>query len=327
MATATKSRARRTGSDLLDQLQELSDPRLPGVSVRFEEITPELATKYRALVPERQRALSEESSDQYSGDMAGLDWEFDGNTIVFNALGELVNGQHRMKAIEDSGIPQVMLVVRGVTLSAIEVMDTNRIRSFADMLRMRGVPNHPAVSALTKRILHWQRGNYATRGVPRVEDAAYVYTTQSNKVLWKTFRQYEKDIHLAVVEGAGVIRRGRFVKNTAPPSIVHFAWLLLRRIDLDSAESFFHELSEGPASNDHAYPIRRLQLKLQTKPAPGDEGIPDWVWLHYFCQAWNAWLDGRSVGNLRRPSPVRYDTVAKPLDILADDRPAGWEPL
>jgi hypothetical protein len=227
MATATKSRARRTGSDLLDQLQELSDPRLPGVSVRFEEITPELATKYRALVPERQRALSEESSDQYSGDMAGLDWEFDGNTIVFNALGELVNGQHRMKAIEDSG----------------------------------------------------------------------------------------------------VIRRGRFVKNTAPPSIVHFAWLLLRRIDLDSAESFFHELSEGPASNDHAYPIRRLQLKLQTKPAPGDEGIPDWVWLHYFCQAWNAWLDGRSVGNLRRPSPVRYDTVAKPLDILADDRPAGWEPL
>jgi hypothetical protein len=252
MATATKSRARRTGSDLLDQLQELSDPRLPGVSVRFEEITPELATKYRALVPERQRALSEESSDQYSGDMAGLDWEFDGNTIVFNALGELVNGQHRMKAIEDSGIPQVMLVVRGVTLSAIEVMDTNRIRSFADMLRMRGVPNHPAVSALTKRILHWQRGNYATRGVP---------------------------------------------------------------------------LSEGPASNDHAYPIRRLQLKLQTKPAPGDEGIPDWVWLHYFCQAWNAWLDGRSVGNLRRPSPVRYDTVAKPLDILADDRPAGWEPL
>lgn len=59
-----------------------------------------------------------------------------GDAIQFNRAGELINGQHRLQAVIDSGVACTFLIMEGVEDEAKAVLDKGRGRSVPDALRM-----------------------------------------------------------------------------------------------------------------------------------------------------------------------------------------------
>jgi hypothetical protein len=104
-------------------------------------------------------------------------WLFNGMSIVLNGanelgIGEVLDGEHRIESVIESGIPQLFVVVSGVDTDVFETYDTyNKKRSTSDHLFVRGEHN-PKVLA---DALNWL--------VPRV-DIAKAAEAKSSTQRW-----------------------------------------------------------------------------------------------------------------------------------------------
>jgi hypothetical protein len=114
--------------------------------MRFETITPEKAQKYlenmapnRRLVRTHIEYLAKQIRD-------GLWVEGAGDPIRFGLNGQLCDGQHRLRAVLETGINLQCAVIRNVPAKAMPVIDTGRRRNLADFLSMQGEP-YPSVLA------------------------------------------------------------------------------------------------------------------------------------------------------------------------------------
>lgn len=310
---------------LTSGMMVLTDERLPGVEVFFELLTPELADFYLSRLPERQRKQSESTIDRYAGDMASDQWLFIGDAVRFNQDCELIDGQHRCRAISESGVPQMTMVVVGLDPEAIVVFDTGRPRTFTGHLQTMRVANASAVATVTKRVLDWRRGNYAVPNVGRIPHAPFIGVPASPSKLFETFESMRDPIQYAAKRGISV--KTGFANKTASPSVLSFAYLLLGAYDLERRERFFFELEKGPERNRAEYPIYVLRERMKKQVPVGQSGLPDWVWLHFIFTTWNKWFAGESMGPLRTPPRAAYGHVALPVDPHADTRPEGWDAL
>lgn len=99
------------------------------------EVYPALAEKWLATSL-GNRGVSRPRVLAFAESMNSGRWELNGNTIVFDVDGTLVDGHHRLHAVVQSGKTIPFLVVRGVSPSARVTIDTGRVRTLRDQVRM-----------------------------------------------------------------------------------------------------------------------------------------------------------------------------------------------
>ena len=116
------------------------------VSTAIEEITPELAAKYLKQNTDNYRKLSRSVVKRYAEDILAGRWEINGETIVFNEDGVLVNGQHRLAAIIMANRAIVTIVVRGVSRD-VTIFDSGSVRTLNQIASHENVDCNPTVSA------------------------------------------------------------------------------------------------------------------------------------------------------------------------------------
>ena len=107
-------------------------------------------TKNRRLKPQHVAKLTRE--------ITGGRWSLNGDTIKFSSDGTLIDGQHRLHAIRNSGVTVPALVVFGVDdPNAFKTIDTNGLsRGVATLAdTYYNIPNANNVSAIARRLLHW----------------------------------------------------------------------------------------------------------------------------------------------------------------------------
>lgn len=80
-------------------------------------------------------------------------WVFTGQVIGFSRSGILINFQHTLHAIIDSGTTQRFIVLCGLDENAIHVMDTGIARTAGDVLTMNGIPSGNALAATLRKIM------------------------------------------------------------------------------------------------------------------------------------------------------------------------------
>ena len=102
-----------------------------------EVITPELAQQYLDTNT-NNRTVRKGKVDQFSRDMSGGRWRFTPQGIIFSSAGVLIDGQHRLLAIIQSGCSLMMWVFRGVDADVMEVIDTGATRSLKDRAQISG---------------------------------------------------------------------------------------------------------------------------------------------------------------------------------------------
>lgn len=84
------------------------------IQAKIEKITPAIAQEYLKHNTNNYRRISETRIHTYAEDMRNGCWQTNGEAIAFSESGTLLNGQHRLKAIIESGTTVEILVVRGV---------------------------------------------------------------------------------------------------------------------------------------------------------------------------------------------------------------------
>lgn len=215
----------------------------------------------------------------------------------------LVNGQHRLTAIAETGLGQHLVVVEGIARAAQDVMDTGKKRTFADVLHMqRGVEDAHSVATIVKLGWLWDKGllpKIATGGGSEE-------VTHLELLAWFDRNPEVKDAQLA----------GRRVNKECDFSAtaVGLFKLLVDRIDADQAEIFLSKLASG-AELSEGDPIlaarnwisgqRRERLRAMPRPV---------MQVAILIKTWNDWCQNTTRKQVKWNRFVEpYPEIVKPL--------------
>lgn len=107
------------------------------INVSIETISPIQASKMLEEINVANRKISTARVLQYKTDMQTGDWKFNGDVIRIDENGVLIDGQHRLTAVAQSGIPFEFLVVRGIQSKDKHTIDSGKSRTGGDALAIQ----------------------------------------------------------------------------------------------------------------------------------------------------------------------------------------------
>lgn len=135
----------------------------------IKTVTPSIAEEYLKTMV-RNRSCNPRTVSAYAQDMRNGNWFLTHQGIAFNSSGRLVDGQHRLRAVIESGADVEMMVTtgleerrkNGVVVDAMDGIDRHRPRSIGAQLQIsHGIKNANAVAALARGIVcFWTSDNY-----------------------------------------------------------------------------------------------------------------------------------------------------------------------
>jgi len=99
------------------------------------EVTPELASVWM-VKNTFNRNLSRQTVRKYASDMERGEWKLNHQGIAFDEDGVLVDGQHRLAAVRESGMSVRMMVTWGADRTGIDEL---RVRSTQDVIKFGGM--------------------------------------------------------------------------------------------------------------------------------------------------------------------------------------------
>lgn len=265
-----------------------------GISAGIVNITPEQAERMLTK-NSHNRALSVGNMKSYAYEMQSGNWMFNGDPIRFASDGTLLDGQTRLTAIIKSGIAQEILVVSGLNKEVFKTIDTGRNRKGADVLTVEGLEVKYAqiASGLISRIIKSEIATQANnemwyeRGVARTQ--LYNEFMPERHITNNGIVEYYRENKSEITEVINFVSALKTQSNKVIFfGIFTYAFWLLRRINIDQAESFFTSLATGEnlEAND---PVYRLREKLISIKSNETEKVPPWHYPALIYKSWNAY--------------------------------------
>lgn len=258
-----------------------------------EEIDPKTA----AQMLERNthnRMIRQRHVDAMARDMENNQWRMNGEAIKIAKDGTILDGQHRLLAVVQSGVTITTAVVVNLDPEDQDVMDSGRTRTFADILRLRGETYSHEKAALVRKIIMWEQQSLRSNTLE--------ITRQE---MLDVFLSEREEIEEAVVMAVRCAN-----SMNAPRSVMSLVAYLLYQVDPEDADFFLSRAADGQdlVEGNPIYALRRaLQNRLYVNST-----VATYTILGLCLKAWNAWRDGREVqvlafrmgGSTPEPMPV-----------------------
>jgi hypothetical protein len=136
------------------------------VRSRAQAITPRKAEEYLKL-NKVNRPLSKRLVRDFAEAMRRGEWQVTHQGIALDTDGILVDGQHRLAAIVEAGIPVEITVFTDVPVGTFDVLDTGKKRNAADVLAIEGEKSSVMLAAMVRTVwlyenrpeLNWSGGD------------------------------------------------------------------------------------------------------------------------------------------------------------------------
>lgn len=162
---------------------------LAGVWMQKVDISPEMAA-YWLRNNFRNRPISEDVVTAYARDILAGQWVFTHQGIAFNDQDQLIDGQHRLKAIVKASVTVPMMVtfglpskIEGKEMTTMDAVDRGRTRSVADQLKIQhGIANAGIIAAVCGAIANLCFGERTRR--LSVGHTLIIYNEFSHAVDW-----------------------------------------------------------------------------------------------------------------------------------------------
>lgn len=207
--------------------------------------------------------------------------------IAFDWNGHLIDGQHRLWALDDTGITQELQVTWNAAPATFIAIDNGTARSGGDVFAVAGYANSTTVSATARHGVAYLRGaKTMVGGGSRVDSAARLSFAQARPGIEDAVR-IGVQIKTACSMTASAAAAAHLLVDDASPNVDKSDWI---------------EGLKSGANIDSGDPRLALRNALLT---PGR--MKDGVYLMaLYIKAWNAYVTGKTI---------------KKLTIVAGDRP------
>lgn len=260
------------------------------VKVCIMEVGPELAAKW-LTGNTHNRNLRPSVVAKYAADMRAGEWKLTGEPVQFGSDGSLLNGQHRLTAIVESGRTVQLMVVTGLDPEVQERLDQGVPRQFSDVLNLRGESNPNLLAALTRK-LH----EYETAGMAAAFTSAGLRRAASTAELLGTLELHPELRPL--VPRAGTTAR-HLVPAATTVGLLIWVFEALGDDAVDDTAFFFDRLCDGQnlMAGDAIYELRRTFE--QYRNAPKRERISQAFLAAITIKAWNAYRTGKKISMLK----------------------------
>lgn len=265
-------------------------------TVEMEEITPERAQELLDR-NKRNRHIRGSIVEQYARDMTNGNWYNVGDTIKISVDGDLLDGQHRLRAIILSETTQKMMVVSGLEPETQNVMDSGARRTLADALNFSGYHNVTTLAAVARFGIAMDKGMGARFGGLGRQAGI----SNSEALEW-----VERNPTILPAVQLSAARWAKYID--APPTALAYAWWKLSEIDPEKAHEFFEGMATMSTSGqgDPRVALMRLLQRVRTDRVRLSHSMA----LSAIYRAWNAWRKGDSMNAMR--TEVNGEPVAIP---------------
>jgi hypothetical protein len=253
------------------------------------EVTPEMAQQWLDTRFDNERTLREGTRvAAMVRDMQADRWYFTGDPIRFDSqTGRLIDGQHRLTAVVQSGLPQPFAIIN-LPMEAHSVIDTGSARTLGDLLLFGGHVKGRTLGAIIRRALTYLNGRGTEGG------DYYPTITESTEFLSKN-----QDALIRAVEVAQKSYQGGR-RLPVSPAILGATYFLCAEKDQDLADGFFDKLIFGLDLHEGEPVLALRDRMLRTREQQGRPMTPDDA-FRFIIVAWNLTREGASVKRLLTP--------------------------
>lgn len=251
------------------------------VTTEIVTITPGRAELWLQRNP-KNRNLSKRAVENLAAAITRGEWSLNGASIVFDADGNLLDGQHRLAAIVLAGKEVESVVTWGVDPHAQTTMDFGGggRRSLSDQLTMRGESHSTKLAAALAHLYRFETG--------RIRDQSVAPTIIQGLELLDQHPNLRASIQFGVAANYAL---------KVNPSLTGYLHYRLSLIDPIDADDFFNKLISGEDLH-RGDPIHTLRAAL-VRDATALKRLPQ-IHIHaYFIKAWNAYKLGEELRLLR----------------------------
>lgn len=253
------------------------------MTVSVEAIGPAQAREYLAA-NHGNRPIREKHVTKLVRDMTAGRWTASNDAISFASDGTLINGQHRLAAIERSGLAFDMLVVRNMPKIAQGAMDTQSSRTAGDALTLSGVVgSHGNSVAAAARILILIES-------ARIYSSSFDQAVSSPEVT--EYVAEHDDVYVSVRSTATLAS-----KIPCAPRVAAVAHCLIARENgVEMADHFFKQLVT-PVGEPEGSAVHAVSARLRAISSQGKR----YEWRHVLAmilRGWNKYAAGQSVASL-----------------------------
>lgn len=272
----------------------------PNIKITIVTITPQYAEELLGRNP-RNRILRPRNLANLERAMLNGEWELNGEAIKVDTDGFVLDGQHRLHAVVNTGVSIQTILVEGLPSETQDTMDTGKSRTLADILQIRGEANATALAALIRRVVLVER-----HGLPVAflsSTAGYVLTNREC-LEWFEENQWVRDY---VHPGRKVARHSAL--NGAGAGVLMWYFEML---DTEDAQHFFARLIDGVNLTERD-PIHVLR-KAHKTIIDDSRGERNQRYIAAITiKAWNAYREGREISMLKfRPGGANPESFPEP---------------
>lgn len=247
------------------------------------------------------RPLSRAVVRSYADAMQRGHWLVTHQGIAFDSNGVLVDGQHRLAAVVEAGIPVEMTVFTEVEPGTFDVLDTGKRRNASDILAIGGEKSSTVLAAMVRAV--WLYENRSDAGWNGGRAAV------TNHEIVQTLQQHPR-IRDFVAIGERISNETGMIKSAAGAA-AYLGEERNRRADLSP---WYEGILEGTglAKSDPRLLFRKLMFSMARKQAGQAQRRRDTrEHVALYLQAFNAWATGDPISRLRYDPRQPVPAVAK----------------
>jgi hypothetical protein len=243
------------------------------MKVETMKVTPAIAERWLTSNT-HNRNIRLAAVNAYAADMEAGRWLPSGDAIRFAADGTLLDGQHRLLAIVQSGVTISAVVISGLAPETQEVMDGGTKRTLADVLALRGEVNTRQLAAGLRRITAYEvYGGDSASAWKAAPTAQQMLAALARHPETRDYARRASTLRLAGI----------------PSSVGIYAMWRLNAIDAEDAEDFFYRVESGIGLEDN-HPILALRRVLLGDVRQRHDNARMQCALIF--KAWNKYRDG-----------------------------------
>jgi hypothetical protein len=277
---------------------------------KFATITPQEATLWLDTKNAHNRPISQSTVERYTQEIRAGRWRSNGQSISFSKTGQLMNGQHRLKAIVAANKSIESLIVWGVEDDAFDTIDDGNKRSLADILAVKQEYKPALLSAGVRFLWIYATGQVATKDLRRG-------TIATKPLLERTLDKHPRMRQSTKYYSMLKSRPGGMLVPAGMAIGLHYLFSL---VDEAKADKFFDLLQSGIGLYE-GHSILALRARLISGKKESSSNLTNSAMYFYVVTTWNAFVADeplRRLAFVQDTAPPEIENLPKKLmkDLL-----------